>query len=69
VAQRLHDEFGYSYNNLKVLEGGWNSWLEKNGTDPTGYPIGTGAATGSTGGAATAAPTTAQSQPTGTKAP
>ncbi|MDQ3928932.1 MAG: hypothetical protein M3328_07270 [Chloroflexota bacterium] len=51
MAQRLHDEFGYSYDNLKVLLGGWNGWLEKNASDPTGYPIGTG--TGS------AAPTTA----------
>jgi hypothetical protein len=42
VAQRLHDEFGYSYTNLQVLEGGWNSWLQHNSTDPTGYPVGTG---------------------------
>jgi hypothetical protein len=42
VAQKLHDEFGYSYDNLKVLLGGWNAWLEKNATDATGYPIGTG---------------------------
>lgn len=53
MAQRLHDEFGYSYDNLKVLQGGWNAWLEGNGTDPTGYPIGTG-----TGGAAPVAPST-----------
>ena len=61
MAQRLHDEFGYSYDNVKVLKGGWNSWLEGNAADPTGYPIGTGAGTG--GGAAPAAeqakPTTA----------
>ena len=59
MAQRLHDEFGYSYDNVKVLKGGWNSWLEQNAADPTGYPIGTGAGTG--GGAA---PATEQAKPT-----
>jgi len=39
VAQKLHDTYGYSYDNLKVLLGGWNSW--KN----AGYATeGTGAA-------------------------
>ncbi|HEX8228749.1 MAG TPA: hypothetical protein VF826_05470 [Chloroflexia bacterium] len=53
MAQRLHSEFGYSYDNVKVLQGGWNAWLENNATDQTGYPIGTGA------GGGAAAPTTA----------
>ncbi len=66
MAQRLHSEFGYSYDNLKVLLGGWNTWLEKNSSDPQGYPIGTGS--GSGGGAA-AAPTTAQGQPAATTVP
>jgi rhodanese-related sulfurtransferase len=39
VAQKLHDTYGFSYDNLKVLLGGWNSWLQQNSTDPKGYPI------------------------------
>jgi hypothetical protein len=42
VAQKLHDTYGYSYDNLKVLLGGWNTWKQMNATDPAGYPIGTG---------------------------
>ncbi|MDQ5824934.1 MAG: hypothetical protein M3441_12120 [Chloroflexota bacterium] len=38
----MHSEFGYSYDNVQVLQGGWNAWLENNATDATGYPIGTG---------------------------
>ena len=37
MAQKLHDTYGYSYDNLKVLLGGWNSW--KN----AGYPTATSA--------------------------
>jgi 3-mercaptopyruvate sulfurtransferase SseA len=38
VAQKLHDTYGYSYDNLKVLLGGWTSWQS------AGYPTeGTGA--------------------------
>lgn len=39
MAQKLHSEYGYSYDNVKVLLGGWNTWLENNATDPTAYPI------------------------------
>ena len=42
MAQKLHATYGYSYDNLKVLLGGWNAWLENNASDATGYPIGTG---------------------------
>jgi hypothetical protein len=52
VAQKLHDTYGFSYDNLKVLLGGWNSWLQGNGTDPKGYPI-TINATATPGGVST----------------
>jgi 3-mercaptopyruvate sulfurtransferase SseA len=32
VAQKLHDTYGFSYDNLKVLLGGWNAW------NTAGYP-------------------------------
>ena len=51
MAQKLHDQYNYSYDNLKVLLGGWSAWKDKNATDPAGYPIETGAATGTTPGA------------------
>ncbi len=38
MAQKLHDTYGFSYDHLKVLLGGWNSW---NGA---GYPTETSAA-------------------------
>jgi 3-mercaptopyruvate sulfurtransferase SseA len=39
VAQKLHDQYGFNYDNLKVLLGGWTSW------QGAGYPTeGTGAA-------------------------
>jgi len=38
VAQKLHDTYGFSYDKLKVLLGGWNAW---NGA---GYPTETSAA-------------------------
>ncbi|MGA7730958.1 MAG: hypothetical protein WCD37_06760 [Chloroflexia bacterium] len=44
MAQKLHDEYGYSYDYLKVLLGGWGAWQQNNATDPDGYPIETGAA-------------------------
>jgi 3-mercaptopyruvate sulfurtransferase SseA len=48
VAQKLHDQYGFSYDNLKVLLGGWNAW------SAAGYPTETSAApsgsSGSTGG-------------------
>jgi len=68
VAQKLHDTYGYSYDNLKVLLGGWTSW--KN----AGYPIeSTAAPSGDTSGsgapivittpAAPAAPAAPQPKP------
>ena len=39
MAQKLHDTYGYSYDNLKVLLGGWNAWKDKSATDPNGYPV------------------------------
>ena len=53
MAQKLHDTYGYSYDNLKVLLGGWNAWKDKSATDPTGYPVvlnSTPAPGGQTGG-------------------
>jgi hypothetical protein len=38
VAQKLHDTYGFSYDNLKVLLGGWNTWLQENAKDPNAYP-------------------------------
>jgi hypothetical protein len=60
VAQKLHATYGYSYDNLQVLKGGWNAWLENNASDAAGYPIGTGSgsaapATGTTPAAGTPA--------------
>jgi len=51
VAQKLHSQYKYSYDNLKVLLGGWNTWKQENAKDPKAYPV--GAATGVTPGAAT----------------
>ena len=39
MAQKFHDTYGFSYDNLKVLLGGWNAWLQQNQSDPKGYPI------------------------------
>jgi 3-mercaptopyruvate sulfurtransferase SseA len=36
VAQKLHDSYGFSYDTLKVLQGGWNAWKG------AGYPTHTG---------------------------
>jgi hypothetical protein len=48
VAQKLHEQYNYSYDNLKVLLGGWSTYKDHNTTDPAGYPIETGATTGTT---------------------
>jgi 3-mercaptopyruvate sulfurtransferase SseA len=37
VAQKLNAQYGYSYDNLKVLLGGWTAWQN------AGYPTETGA--------------------------
>jgi hypothetical protein len=42
VAQKLNSQYGFSYDNLKVLLGGWNGWKEANQGDPFSYPIATG---------------------------
>jgi hypothetical protein len=42
VASKLNKEYGFSYDNLKVLLGGWSAWVEANEKDPNGYPIQTG---------------------------
>jgi hypothetical protein len=39
VAQKLHTEYGFSYDNLKVLLGGWFAWQDANTQNPTAYPI------------------------------
>lgn len=60
MAQKLHLDYGYSYDNVKVLLGGWSAWLDKNTTDATGYPIATGSGSG---GAAPATGTTPVATP------
>ena len=42
MAQKLHDTYNYSYDNLKVLLGGWNTWKQENAKDANAYPIETG---------------------------
>ena len=32
MAQKLHDQYGFSYDNLQVLLGGWHAWQD------AGYP-------------------------------
>ncbi len=44
MAQKLHDTYGFSYDNFKVLLGGWNTWKQNNASDPNAYPIETSAA-------------------------
>jgi hypothetical protein len=38
VAQKLNSQYGFSYDNLKVLLGGWSTWKQKHAEDPAGYP-------------------------------
>jgi hypothetical protein len=40
VAQKLHDQYGYSYDNLKVLLGGWHAWQNANYPSVTATPGG-----------------------------
>jgi hypothetical protein len=42
VAQKLHDTYNYSYDNLKVLLGGWNTWNQEHAKDANAYPVETG---------------------------
>ena len=37
MATKLNSQYGYSYDNLKVLLGGWSAW------QGAGYPTSTGA--------------------------
>ncbi len=39
MALKLHDEYGFNYDNLKVLLGGWYGWQTANAQDSTAYPI------------------------------
>ncbi|HET9495536.1 MAG TPA: hypothetical protein VFR15_14990 [Chloroflexia bacterium] len=39
MATRLHNDYKFSYDNLKVLLGGWTEWKNRNAQDPAGYPI------------------------------
>ncbi|MBF6614104.1 MAG: hypothetical protein IVW55_13340 [Chloroflexi bacterium] len=39
MAKQLHDVYNFSYDNLKVLLGGWNAWKQANSSDAKGYPI------------------------------
>jgi len=38
VAQKLHSQYGFSYDNLKVLLGGWNTWNQEHAKDANAYP-------------------------------
>jgi 3-mercaptopyruvate sulfurtransferase SseA len=38
VALKLHEGYGFSYDHLKVLLGGWHGWQQ------AGYPVTQGAA-------------------------
>lgn len=43
MAQKLHDTYGFSYDNLKVLLGGWNAWKTAGyPTESTAPPAGSG---------------------------
>ena len=42
MARELKESYGFTYDNVKVLLGGWDAWLTKNVQDPNGYPIATG---------------------------
>ena len=72
MALKLHDTYGFKYDDasgkplLRVLLGGWNTWMQQNAKDPAAYPIGRdanftpGASTGGEGQIITA---TVQLQP------
>ena len=38
----MKETFGFSYDYVKVLLGGWDAWITKNAQDPDGYPIAKG---------------------------
>ena len=33
MAQKLHDQYGFTYDKLQVLLGGWHAWQD------AGYPV------------------------------
>ncbi len=39
MALKLHNDYGYNFENLKALQGGWGLWEQRNGQDAQGYPI------------------------------
>ena len=39
MATKLHNDYGFSYDNLKVILGGWTEWKNRSAQDPAGYPI------------------------------
>jgi len=64
VAQKLHDTYNFSYDNLQVLLGGWNTWNQEHAKDPAKYPEGGTAATpGASGGAPAPADSGTGAQP------
>ena len=76
MAQKLHDTYGFSYDKLKVLLGGWNTWNQEHEKDPEGYPteVTAGADTGGGGGSdanpiIVTTPFQIQPAPAGTVAP
>lgn len=56
MARQMHSQYNYSYDTVKVLLGGWNTWKEKNASDPKAYPIETGASTPAASGAGNPTP-------------
>lgn len=42
MARQLKEQYGFSYQYVKVLLGGWDAWLTKNVADPANYPIAKG---------------------------
>ena len=51
MAQKLHRDYQFDYNNLQVLLGGWTDWKNRSAQDPKGYPTeGTGAQQPAPGG-------------------
>ena len=39
MAQNLHDNYKFSYDNVKVLLGGWTTWQQESAKDPNKYPV------------------------------
>jgi hypothetical protein len=50
VAEKLHTQYNFSYDNLKVLLGGWHSWQQENAKDPNAYPVDVNPTTPAAGG-------------------